>query len=176
MRVLGLDPSLKATGFGLVEQVGQEVSVIDYGVIKTSRRQTLQDKINHIRLAIEEIITRHSPDEVAIENPFYAQNIRTAITLGQVRGAVLVAIATKKVPLFEYSPREIKKAVTGYGQADKTQVQIMIKTLLHLQDSPLTHDASDALAAAYCHLNTRIYLLKIKEASISQPPKDGFNQ
>jgi crossover junction endodeoxyribonuclease RuvC len=89
---------------------------------------------------------------------------------------VLVAIATKKVPLFEYSPREIKKAVTGYGQADKTQVQIMIKTLLHLQDSPLTHDASDALAAAYCHLNTRIYLLKIKEASISQPPKDGFNQ
>ncbi|HHF43599.1 MAG TPA: crossover junction endodeoxyribonuclease RuvC, partial [Candidatus Aminicenantes bacterium] len=129
MRVLGLDPSLKATGFGLVEQVAQEVAVIDYGVIKTSPRQSLQDKINHIRLAVEELISRHCPDEVAIENPFYARNIRTALTLGQVRGAVLVAVASQKIPLFEYSPREIKKAVTGYGQADKRQVQIMIKNL-----------------------------------------------
>jgi len=137
MRVLGLDPSLKATGFGLVEQVAQEVAVIDYGVIKTSPRQSLQDKINHIRLAVEELISRHCPDEVAIENPFYARNIRTALTLGQVRGAVLVAVASQKIPLFEYSPREIKKAVTGYGQADKRQVQIMIKNLLNLQNSTL---------------------------------------
>jgi len=172
MRVLGLDPSLKATGFGLVEQVDQVVAVIDFGVIKTSSRQSLQDKINHIRLAVEEIISRHCPDEVAIENPFYARNIRTAITLGQVRGAVLVAVASQKVPLFEYSPREIKKAVTGYGQADKRQVQIMIQNLLHLQNSTLTHDASDALAAAYCHLNTRLFRLKIEEAAEPHSLKD----
>lgn len=173
MRILGLDPSLKATGYGLVEQLDQEISVVDFGVIKTSSRQSLQDKINHIRVEVEKIITQHDPDEVAIENPFYAQNIRTAITLGQVRGAVLVAIASRKVPLFEYSPREIKKAVTGYGQADKSQVQKMIKNLLQLDDSPLTHDASDALATAYCHLNTRLSFLRLKEASIkSQQDKD----
>ena len=176
MRVLGLDPSLKATGFGLVEQVAQEVAVIDYGVIKTSPRQSLQDKINHIRLAVEELIIRHCPDEVAIENPFYARNIRTALTLGQVRGAVLVAVASQKIPLFEYSPREIKKAVTGYGQADKRQVQIMIKNLLNLQNSTLTHDASDALATAYCHLNTRLFRLKIEEARASHPVKDRNTQ
>ncbi|HDJ22611.1 MAG TPA: crossover junction endodeoxyribonuclease RuvC [Candidatus Aminicenantes bacterium] len=173
MRILGLDPSLKATGYGLVEQRDQQISVVDCGVIKTSSRQPLQDKINHIRLEVEKIIIHYHPDEVAIENPFYALNIRTAITLGQVRGAILVAIAAQKTPLFEYSPREIKKAVTGYGQADKAQVQKMIKILLQLDDSPLTHDASDALATAYCHLNTRLFSLRLKEASIkTQQDKD----
>jgi len=155
MRILGLDPSLKAT----------QISVVDCGVIKTSSRQPLQDKINHIRLEVEKIIINYHPDEVAIENPFYALNIRTAITLGQVRGAILVAIAAQKTP--------IKKAVTGYGQADKAQVQKMIKILLQLDDSPLTHDASDALATAYCHLNTRLFSLRLKEASIkTQQDKD----
>jgi crossover junction endodeoxyribonuclease RuvC len=94
---------------------------------------------------------------VAIENPFYAQNIKTAITLGQVRGAVLVAVASQNRSLYEYSALEIKKAVTGYGRADKAQVKTMMKTLLNLQEKDLGTDAADALAAAFCHLNTRMF-------------------
>ncbi|HHF51812.1 MAG TPA: crossover junction endodeoxyribonuclease RuvC, partial [Candidatus Aminicenantes bacterium] len=107
-------------------------------------------------------IKTYGPDEIAIENLFYARNIKTAITLGQVRGAVLIAVASNQCPLYEYSALEIKKAVTGYGRADKNQVQIMIKTLLHIQDENMEEDASDALAAAFCHLNSRIFLDRIK--------------
>ena len=101
---------------------------------------------------------------MAIENPFYAQNIKTALTLGQVRGATLIAVAAQNRPLFEYSPLEIKKAVTGYGRADKNQVQIMVKTLLHIEDDSMEMDASDALATAYCHLNSRIFQQKVEES------------
>ena len=114
-----------------------------------------------IRNRLEEIIRNHEPEEVAIENPFYAQNVKTAITLGQVRGAVLVAVASQNCSLHEYSALEIKKAVTGYGRADKTQVKTMIKTLLNMPESDLGTDAADALAAAFCHLNTRMFQQKI---------------
>jgi crossover junction endodeoxyribonuclease RuvC len=113
---------------------------------------------------LDDLIAEFEPDEVAIENPFYAQNIKTAITLGQVRGATLVAVASHKCSLYEYSPLEIKKAVTGYGRADKNQVRIMVQTLLNIKDKKLETDASDALATAYCHLNSRIFHQKIKES------------
>lgn len=112
---------------------------------------------------MEELIKTHRPDEVAIENPFYAQNIKTAITLGQVRGAVLVAIAAQEKPLFEYSPLEVKKAVTGYGQADKNQMITMVKALLAIEDDKLETDAADALAVAFCHINTRSFHSQISE-------------
>jgi crossover junction endodeoxyribonuclease RuvC len=113
---------------------------------------------------LEELIKEYRPEEVAIENPFYSRNVRTAITLGQVRGAVLVAVATHDCSLHDYSPLEVKKAVTGYGQAEKDQVKTMVKTLLNIQDEKLETDASDALATAFCHLNTRIFQQKIKES------------
>ncbi|MGD9347859.1 MAG: crossover junction endodeoxyribonuclease RuvC, partial [Candidatus Aminicenantes bacterium] len=122
MIVLGIDPSLKSTGFGILEYSNNNYSVLSYGCIKPSRSLSFHDKLNDIRCRLEDLIKTHSPDDVAIENPFYAQNIKTAITLGQVRGAALVAIASQKKQLFEYSPLEIKKAVTGYGQADKNQM------------------------------------------------------
>jgi crossover junction endodeoxyribonuclease RuvC len=155
MRVLGIDPSLKSTGFGIVESQEQNLQAIVYGIIKTSESQPFPQRLNEIRLELEKIILNYSPDEVAIENPFYARNVRTAISLGQVRGAVLVAIASSQVPLFEYSALEIKKAVTGYGQAEKDQVQRMVKILLNLEDEHMPFDASDALAAAICHANLR---------------------
>ena len=108
---------------------------------------------------------RFKPDEIAIENPFYAQNIKTALILGQVRGAVLVAVANNGLPLFEYSPLEIKKSVTGYGQADKNQVRLMVSTLLQIENKSLEIDASDALATAFCHLNSRIFQKKIDTES-----------
>jgi crossover junction endodeoxyribonuclease RuvC len=166
MRVLGLDPSSQSTGFGIIEFSNDLYRVLEYGTIKPQRRQLFHEKLNTIKLAIEGLIDRHKPEEVAIENPFYAQNIKTAITLGQVRGAVLVAIAGRGIALFEYSPLEIKKAVTGYGQADKHQVKVMVKALLHLDEADLEEDASDALACAFCHLNTRLYQKNIEESKI----------
>jgi crossover junction endodeoxyribonuclease RuvC len=161
MRVLGIDPSLRSTGFGIIECNENSYQVLKYGVIKPSSRLPLHKRINAIREKVEELISTHDPEEVAIENPFYAQNIKTALTLGQVRGATLVAVASHDRPLYEYSALEIKKAVTGYGQADKNQVKVMIKTLLNIQDDKMETDASDALAAAFCHSNFRLFQEKI---------------
>lgn len=157
MIVLGIDPSVKSTGFGIIEYAKNSYTVLSYGCIKPSRNLAFHIKLDDIRCRIEDLIKTHKPDEVAIENPFYAQNIKTAITLGQVRGAALVAIASQKKTLHEYSPLEIKKAVTGYGQADKNQIITMIKALLAIEDEKLETDAADALAVAFCHVNTRSF-------------------
>ncbi len=162
MKVLGIDPSVQSTGYGIIEYSGNSYSVLAYGTIKPSRQLLFHQKINMIRNRLEEIIITHRPDDVAIENPFYAQNVKTAITLGQVRGAALVAVASQDCALHEYSPLEIKKAVTGYGRADKHQVNTMIKALLNIQGQDLGTDASDALAAALCHLNTAKFEQNIK--------------
>jgi len=164
MRVLGIDPSIQSTGFGIIEYSNNTYTVLNCGVIKPSRGKLFHHKINEIKSRLDDLIAEFEPDEVAIENPFYAQNIKTAITLGQVRGATLVAVASHNCSLYEYSPLEIKKAVTGYGQADKNQVRIMVQTLLNIKDKKLETDASDALATAYCHLNSRIFHQKIKES------------
>jgi crossover junction endodeoxyribonuclease RuvC len=163
MIVLGIDPSVKSTGFGFIEYSDNNYSILSYGCIKPSRSLSFHDKLNNIRCRIEDLIKTHSPNEVAIENPFYAQNIKTAITLGQVRGAALVAIASQKKPLFEYSPLEVKKAVTSYGQADKNQMITMIKALLAIEDDKLETDAADALAVAFCHINTRSFHSQLAE-------------
>lgn len=162
MRVLGLDPSLRSTGFGVVESREGRLIPIAFGVIRPSTRLSLPLKLAEIRAEVEGIIRSYAPDEAALENPFYAQNVKTALLLGQVRGAVLVAVAGTGCGLFEYSALEIKKAVTGYGQADKDQVLTMVRSLLELADDALPLDASDALAAAICHLNARLTGLRIE--------------
>lgn len=164
MKILGIDPSLKATGYGIIEQNQNVLKVVHYGVIKTSRKAPLHQKLNEIKKEIDSLIKIYKPDEIAIENLFYARNVKTAITLGQVRGAALIAVASHQLPLHEYSALEIKKAVTGYGRAEKNQVQQMIKTLLNIQENQIEEDASDALAAAFCHLNSKIFLDKIKDS------------
>lgn len=162
MRVLGIDPGSQSTGFGIIDLEEEGYSVRAFGTIKPSRRLPFHLKLNKIARGVEEIIAAHSPDEVAIESPFYAQNIKTAIALGQVRGAVLVAVASTGRPLSEYSALEIKKAVTGYGQAEKQQVNTMVKALLNIEEGVET-DASDALAAAICHLNTQMFQKTVEE-------------
>jgi crossover junction endodeoxyribonuclease RuvC len=157
MRILGIDPSSAATGYGLLESGGGDYAVLAYGTIKPPRRASLAEKLLAIKTGVEKLIAEFKPEEVAVENPFHARNIKTAIILGQVRGAVLVAVAAAGSPLFEYSPLEIKKAVTGYGQAEKLQVGVMIRALLRLEDKTMEEDASDALACAFCHLNTRLF-------------------
>ncbi len=161
MRVIGIDPSLRSTGFGVIEGRGPALTPLAFGVIKPASGQPLPQKLAEIRKEIEKIIESYRPDEAAVENPFYARNVKTALLLGQVRGAVLVALAGGKCPVHEYSALEIKKAVTGYGQAAKDQVQVMVRILLGLGDDRIPDDTSDALAAAICHLNAKSYLLKI---------------
>jgi len=156
MRVLGIDPSLQSTGFGVLEyHAGAYVPVV-YGIITTDPKQPLFRRLNEIRTEIDRIIVGQAPEEIAIENPFFARNARTALTLGQVRGAILTAVASRDRELFEYSALEIKKAVTGYGGAGKEQVRTMVRALLNLADDALSFDAADALAAAVCHLNARL--------------------
>ncbi len=162
MRVLGIDPSLQSTGFGIVEGGEERTVPIVYGVIKPTPGLPFFKKLHEIRGEIETLIRTYGPDEAAIENPFYAQNVKTALLLGQVRGAVLVAVAGTDCGFHEYSALEIKKAVTGYGQADKEQVQLMVRSLLGLDDEAIPLDASDALAAAICHLNARLSRLKME--------------
>lgn len=164
MRVLGIDPSSQATGYGIIESGDGGYCVLAYGAVKPPRKSSLPEKLLVIRTGIAALISRHRPDEIAVENPFFAKNIRTAITLGQVRGAVLVSVAEAGRPLFEYSPLEIKKAVTGYGQAEKGQVGIMIRTLLGIDDEKMEGDAADALACAFCHINTRLFQKNLDES------------
>jgi len=161
MRVLGIDPSLRSTGFGIVEDKEGRLSPVAFGLIKPAARLPLHLKLAEIKSEVEGLIRTYGPSEAAIENAFYAQNMKTALILGQVRGAVLVAVAAAGCGLAEYSALEIKKAVTGYGQADKDQVQTMVRSLLGLADDDLPLDASEALAAAICHLSARPYRAKI---------------
>lgn len=165
MRVLGIDPSSQATGFGIIEHADNQYKVQAFGTIKPCRRLPFHEKLNEIKERLEELIRAYAPEDVAIENPFYAQNIKTALILGQVRGAVLVAVASSRCRLYEYSALEIKKAVTGYGRAEKQQVNSMVRALLNIDDESLELDASDALAAAYCHLNTRLFQQKVEEST-----------
>jgi crossover junction endodeoxyribonuclease RuvC len=165
MRVLGIDPSSQSTGFGIIEYDENQYKVQAFGTIKPSRRLPFHEKLDEIKVRLEELIAAYAPEEVAIENPFYAQNIKTALVLGQVRGAVLVAVASSRCSLFEYSALEIKKAVTGYGRAEKQQVNTMVRALLNIENESLEPDASDALAAAYCHLNTRLFQQKVEESA-----------
>ncbi len=163
MRVLGIDPGSEVTGYGVLEENENNIQVLTHGILRAGTKRSLPDKLNKIRLGISSILDQYSPEEVAIENPFYARNIKTAITLGQVRGAILVAVASHGCPLYEYSPREIKKAVTGYGQAEKSQVMAMVKALLHMEETDLEPDASDALAVAFCHLSHRQTKLNLEK-------------
>ncbi|HUU37791.1 MAG TPA: crossover junction endodeoxyribonuclease RuvC [Candidatus Desulfaltia sp.] len=164
MRVLGIDPGSQATGFGIIDSDEIGYGVRTFGAIRPSRRLPFHLKLHEIGREVGKIIAAHTPDEVAIESPFYAQNIKTAIALGQVRGAVLVAVAASGRALFEYSALEIKKAVTGYGQAEKQQVKAMVKALLHIEGE-VEVDASDALAAAICHVNTRMFQKTVEESA-----------
>jgi len=163
MRVLGIDPSLQSTGFGVVEYAAGAYVPVIYGIITTDSKQPLLHRLNEIRTEIDKIIAGQAPEEIAIENPFFARNVRTALTLGQVRGAILTAVASRDKELFEYSALEIKKAVTGYGGAGKEQVRTMVRALLNLADDTLSFDAADALAAAVCHLNARMVRALIEQ-------------
>jgi crossover junction endodeoxyribonuclease RuvC len=150
--ILGIDPGTAATGYGLVLRREDGVlSLLECGVIRTSPRESLPLRIRDIFRGIEEIIDQFGPDSVAVEDVFHGKNARSALTLGHARGAILLAAALRDLPIAEYSPREIKKAVVGTGNATKEQVAYMVQRHLRLKTPPTPSDAADGAAAALCH-------------------------
>lgn len=154
MRTLGIDPGIATTGFGLVEEQGQKLVFIEHGVIKTSPKQNSKDRLQKIFIEAKQIIKAFKPQAVAIEKLFFGKNSKTAMTVGQARGVMLLCAAEAGVAVSEYTPLEVKIALTGYGRAEKKQIQQMVKTLLGLADIPKPDDAADALAIAICHHNS----------------------
>ena len=146
MIVLGLDPGTATTGYGVVQSNGP--ALIECGVIRTNPRDPLPQRLNDIYSGVQDIIDRHAPSALAVEDVFYAKNVRTTVVLGHARGVILLAGAQRGIPVYEYPPREIKKAVTGVGGATKEQVQYMMMRLLRLKTVPRPADASDGVAAA----------------------------
>jgi crossover junction endodeoxyribonuclease RuvC len=153
MRVLGIDPGSETTGWGLIETEGRKLKLVEFGVVRATPRERFPARLLKIFNGIEEIIARLAPDACSVEEAFYAANVKTALKLGHVRGAVLVAAERARLEIHEYSPRLVKQTVVGYGNAEKHQVQEMVRVLLALERAPEPHDAADALANAICHVH-----------------------
>jgi crossover junction endodeoxyribonuclease RuvC len=151
MIILGVDPGTNLTGFGIIRQDGGSFSLIKNGLIKLASKNSLPDKLVAIYDELITLIKFYKPDEFAIETAFYGKNVQSAMKIGYARGAAILAAAHCKVPMSEYSPREIKKSVVGKGAASKEQVSFMIKTLLAVKEKKMKFDESDALAVALCH-------------------------
>lgn len=151
MRILGIDPGLAVTGYGILDVDGDKVKLLNAGT-HTTAGGMMAERLRSIFVRINELLETETPAEVAIEEGFYGKNVKVAMSLGQARGAVLLACGLGGVPIYEYSPREVKQAVVGRGAASKEQVNYMIKQLLNLKDAPAPFDVSDALAVAYCHV------------------------
>jgi crossover junction endodeoxyribonuclease RuvC len=154
MRVLGIDCGSRITGYGVIDTNGADCFFVRCGAIRVDPDASLPRRLQHIHAGIAEIINEFRPDVAVFENVFYASNAQSALKLGHVRGVSIVAAADASLPVFEYSPLEVKGAVTGYGRAEKSQVQQMVRALLKLDTLPEPYDASDALAVAICHVHS----------------------
>jgi crossover junction endodeoxyribonuclease RuvC len=151
MRILGIDPGSETTGYGLIESDGSRHSSILFGAIRTSPSRAFHERLLQIYTRLMEILSREVIHAMAVENVFHSANVQSALKLGHARGVALLVAAQQGLPLFEYSPLEIKSAIVGYGRAEKSQVQMMVRHLLQLSETPTPNDAADALAVAICH-------------------------
>ncbi len=153
MRVLGIDPGSETLGWGVIEGSGLKYSLIEYGTVKSSPKDAFSKRLLKIYDGVEAVIVKFQPDVISVEEAFYATNVKVALKLGQVRGVVLLLGEKAGLEISEFSPRLIKQTVVGYGNAEKHQVQEMVKLLLKLKTVPQPHDAADALAIAICHFH-----------------------
>ena len=150
MIVLGIDPGTAATGYGIVERNGSQLRMVEFGVLETLAGGTAGERLVAVHAGVAKLIERHRPGIVGVERIFFSRNVRTAFSVGQARGVAMLAAAQSGLPIYEYTPNEVKIAVTGYGRASKDQVQRMVQTLLGLAALPTPDDAADALAVAIC--------------------------
>ena len=151
MRILGIDPGLATMGWGVVETDGGKNALVQCGAVITPPDMPIQQRLHHIFVGVKELITVYQPQEIVFEELFFAKNITTAMNVSAARGVALCACADSGLPMYEYTPMQIKQAVTGYGKADKMQVQQMVKMLLNMREIARPDDAADALAVALTH-------------------------
>jgi len=168
VRVFGIDPGSARTGYGCVETDGRHHRIVVCGAISSPALASFPDKLLRIHQGLVMLLAECRPDSVAIENLFYATNVRSALKLGHARGVAMLAAVGAGLPVIEYTPAEIKRAVVGYGRADKHQVQEMVKLMLDLPAVPSPHDAADALAVAICHVHS---LTAHRIAAAADPPR-----
>jgi crossover junction endodeoxyribonuclease RuvC len=154
VKIFGIDPGSLRTGFGCVERVGSRHALVVCGTLSGPPRATFPEKLKAIHAGLTALLAEHRPDCVAIENIFHAANARSALRLGEARGVALLAASEAGVPVAEYAPAAIKRAIVGYGRAEKQQIQQMVKLLLGLDEAPSPHDVADALAVALCHMQS----------------------
>lgn len=155
MRILGVDPGIATTGFGVVEYDGKRSILVDYGSIRTSPSRCGAARLGVIYSELLQIIARNGPGEVAVEKLFFNRNTTSAMQVGEARGVVILAASHAGLPVYEYTPLQVKQAVVGYGRAEKLQIQQMVRILLSLAAVPSPDDAADALALALCHGQSR---------------------
>lgn len=151
MKIFGIDPGTATTGFGLIEKTGQTLTKIDAGVISTPKVLAMPQRIKILYEDLNQLVTKYKPDLIAVEKLFFTTNITTAMSVSQARGIVLLVAAQNSIEVAEYTPLQVKMAITGYGQAQKRQIQAMVKRILQLEDIPKPDDVADALAIAICH-------------------------
>lgn len=158
MRIVGIDPGTARIGWGLIEGSKQKYSMVRYGCIETDKTKQHYHRLQEIYQEVYGILMTEKPDQVVVEQLFFARNVTTAMTVGQARGVILLAAAHANLPVFEYTPMQVKQTITGYGRAEKNQIQTMIKMLLKLKEIPKPDDAADALAIALTHGFTNMTL------------------
>ncbi|NCF75356.1 MAG: crossover junction endodeoxyribonuclease RuvC [Xanthomonadaceae bacterium] len=151
MTILGIDPGFAIVGYGIIKKdKNSNISIVNYGAINTSAKDIFPDRLAQIHKELKSIIRKYKPNIVAIEELFFYKNVKTAMEVGQARGVIILTVIQSKIQIFEYTPLQIKQAVSSYGRADKNQVQEMVKKILNLKKIPEPDDAADALAAAIC--------------------------
>jgi len=154
MRVLGIDVGFAILGWSIVEKSGTKYNLIDYGVIETSKDEKIETRLQQVYVNLNEVIKNYKPEVSAVESLFFFKNQKTIINVGQVRGVILLALVNNNLEIFDYTPLQVKVSVTGYGRAEKSQVQKMVKIICGLNEIPKPDDAADAIAIGICHLNT----------------------
>jgi len=156
MAVIGIDPGTAITGFGIIEELQDgSLKMLDYGVIRTQSSHSSEQRLVSLFHQLNEIVGSHPIECAAVENLFFQKNVKTALSVGEARGVIILNLSLNEIPVFQYNPMDIKMAVTGYGKADKNQVQQMVKVLLNLGEIPSPDDAADALAIAICHIHQK---------------------
>ncbi|MDP8241787.1 MAG: crossover junction endodeoxyribonuclease RuvC [Candidatus Celaenobacter antarcticus] len=156
--IVGIDPGSKATGYAFLYVEHKKVKPLSFGVIKTNPKMTLAKRITLLYEELNKLIAEFKPTIASIEKIFYAKNVRSLVSLGEARGVLLLALEQAQIPIYEYSAREVKKAVVGNGNASKQQVQYMVKNIIKIKDEKLQFDITDALAIALCHVNKLQYV------------------
>lgn len=154
LRVLGIDPGTALLGFGLIDYDGHDYVAVEHGVIRTASGLALSDRLLMIHNELGMLLARLRPDHVAVEELFFSRNVKTALAVGHARGVILLTIREEGMPVYEYTPMQVKQALVGYGGADKAQIQTFLTLMLGLESAPRPDDAADALAVAVCHCNS----------------------